>query len=183
MNNTDRLIAYFSKSLPPAVSNYSITEMELKGLTLATEAFRYLLKCTDFDVFTDHAAIPQILKSKHEPATNRIKRLLERLSNYSLNAQYVKGKSLVIADYLSRYPSKSQDVRECHDIAFVVTHSQARGTPNAVPNCTPAVPCNAPAVQSAGTVHQPRPRGRPRRDRTCSQDIPVADLQQNTPRP
>ena len=56
--NQERLIAYSSKSLPPAAANYSITELEFTGLAIAVMAFHYLLKCTNFDVFTDHAAIP-----------------------------------------------------------------------------------------------------------------------------
>ena len=63
-NNQERVIAYFSKSLPAAAANYSITELELTGLYIAVTAFRYLLKCTNFDVVTYHAAIPQMLRSK-----------------------------------------------------------------------------------------------------------------------
>ena len=44
----------------------------------------------------------QILKAKTEPASNRIMRLLDRLSAYSFNLYYLKGKDMVLADYLSR---------------------------------------------------------------------------------
>ena len=44
----------------------------------------------------------QILKAKTEPASNRIMRLLDRLSTYSFNLYYLKGKDMILADYLSR---------------------------------------------------------------------------------
>ena len=37
-----------------------------------------------------------------EPATNRIKRLMEILSSYSFNLYYIKGKDMVLSDFLSR---------------------------------------------------------------------------------
>ena len=72
-----RLIAYVSKRMPEATKNYSITELEMCGLTINIATFSHLLKRVDFDAVVDHSAIMYIMKSKMEPATNRIKRLLE----------------------------------------------------------------------------------------------------------
>ena len=119
----ERLLGYFSKALTRAAANYSITELELTGLYISVHAFRHLLKCTTFEVYTDHSAIPHIMKAKTEPATTRIKRLLERLSNYSMKVGYRKGTTMVVADFLSRNPQLSNDDL---DIAFVVTRSQAK---------------------------------------------------------
>ena len=44
-----------------------------------------------------------------EPATNRIKRLLEVLSYYSFNLYYIKGKDMVLSDFLSRKPGDKSD--------------------------------------------------------------------------
>ena len=115
----ERLIAYFSKALPSAARNYGITELELTGLETSVAAFKHLLKGTHFEVFTDHAAIPMIMKSKAEPATDRIKRLLEKLSNYSMTVSFRKGSSLVIADYLSRNPPPPEPTDD-HPIAFPI---------------------------------------------------------------
>ena len=59
------------------------------------------VKRVDFDVVVDHLAITHIMKSKMEPATTRMKRLLEVLSSYSFNLYYIKGKDMVLSDYLS----------------------------------------------------------------------------------
>ena len=80
-----KLIAYASKRMPGAEKNYSITELEMCGLAINIASFMHLLKRVDFDAIVDHLAIMHIMKSKMEPATNRIKRLLEVLSSYSFN--------------------------------------------------------------------------------------------------
>ena len=90
-----KLIAYASKRMPEAAKNYSITELEMCGLAINIAAFAHLLKRVDFDAIVDHLAIMHIMKSKMEPATNRIKRLLELLGSYSFNLYYMKGKDMV----------------------------------------------------------------------------------------
>ena len=72
-----RLIAYVSKRMPEAAKNYSISELEMCGLAINIATFSHLLRKVDFDAVVDHLAITHIMKSKMEPATNRIKRLLE----------------------------------------------------------------------------------------------------------
>ena len=46
--------------------------------------------------------LTHIIKSKAEPATTRIKRLLELISSYSFNLYYMKGKDMILSDFLSR---------------------------------------------------------------------------------
>ena len=89
VSNTRRKIqinrAYASKRLPEAARNYSITELELCGLAINIASFSHLLKRVDFDAIVGHLALTHIIKSKAEPATTRIKRLLEIISSYSFN--------------------------------------------------------------------------------------------------
>ena len=81
--------AYVSKRLPEAARNYSIMELELCGLAINIATFSHLLKRVDFDGIVDHLALTHIIKSKAEPATTRIKRLLELISSYSFNLYYI----------------------------------------------------------------------------------------------
>ena len=69
-----RLIAYMNKRMPEAAKNYSITELEMCGLAINIATFSHLLKRVDFDAVVDHLTIMHIMKSKMEPAINRIKR-------------------------------------------------------------------------------------------------------------
>ena len=79
-NGKPKLIACASKKLPEAVKSYSITELELCSLVINIASFSHLLKRVDFDAIVDHLALTHIIKSKAEPATPRIKRLLELIS-------------------------------------------------------------------------------------------------------
>ena len=94
-----KLIAYTSKSLPEAVRSYSITELELCGLAINIASFSHLLKRVDFDTIVDHLALTHIIKSKAEPASTGIKRVLELISSYSFNLYYMKGKDMILSDF------------------------------------------------------------------------------------
>ena len=113
-----KLIGYASKTLPEACSRYSVTELEMTGLLVNMNLWKNLLKHREFDAAVDHVAVTQIMKAKTEPATTRIMRLLDRLSTYSLNLYYVKGRDMILADYLSRHRNKDLDSSELIPISF-----------------------------------------------------------------
>ena len=113
-----RLIGYASKTLPEACSRYSVTELEMTGLLVNMNLWKNLLKHTEFDAAVDHVAVVQIMKAKTEPATTRIMRLFDRLSAYSFNLYYVKGRDIILSDYLSRNRQKDLDPSELIPISF-----------------------------------------------------------------
>ena len=117
-NGKPKLIAYASKGFPEAACNYSITELEMCGLAINIVSFAHLLRKVDFGAVVDHLAIIQIMRSKVEPATNRIKRLLEVLSAYSFNLYYIKGKDMILSNFLSRQDISDEDTREIISISF-----------------------------------------------------------------
>ena len=99
-NGKPKLIAYASKSLPETAKSYSITELESCGLAINIASFSHWLKRVDFDAIVDHLALTHIIKSKMELATTRIKRLLELINSYSFNLYCMKGKDMVLSDFL-----------------------------------------------------------------------------------
>ena len=117
-NGQARLIAYAGKKMPEAAKNYSITELEMCGLAMNIMTFSHLLKKVDFDTVVDHLAITHIMRSKAEPATTRIKRLIELLSPYSFNLYYIKGKDMVLSDFLSRQKTDESSPHEIIPISF-----------------------------------------------------------------
>ena len=119
-NGQPRLIAYASKRMPEAAKNYSITELEMCGLAMNIATFSHLLKKVDFDAIVDHLAITHIMRSKAEPATTRIKRLLELLSPYSFNLYYIKGKDMVLSDFLSRQQTDDSNPHQLIPISFLL---------------------------------------------------------------
>ena len=119
-NGQPRLIAYASKRMPEAAKNYSITELEMCGLAMNITTFLHLLKKVDFNVIVDHLAITHIMRSKAEPATTRIKRLLELLSPYSFNLYYIKGKDMILSNFLSRQQMDDSNLHELIPISFLL---------------------------------------------------------------
>ena len=156
-------IAYMSKRMLEASGNYSITELEIYGLAINIASFAHLVKRVDFDAVVDHLAIMHIMKSKMEPATNKIKRLLEILSSYSIILYYIKGKDMILSEFLSRQIEDDCDLYEIIPIFFnvreilqenclnitkdtymVQTRSQAKAQTNA-----PTTPSAKPVMQKA----------------------------------
>ena len=58
------------------------------------------------------------MRSKVELATNRNKRLLEILSAYSFHVYYIKGKDMILSDFLSRQDPGDEDTKEIIPISF-----------------------------------------------------------------
>ena len=90
----------------------------MTGLLVNMNLWKNLLKHCEFDTAVDHVAVTQILKAKTEPATTRIMRLLDRLAAYSFNLYYVKGRDMIMADYLFCHRTKDSDTSELIPISF-----------------------------------------------------------------
>ena len=98
-NRKPKLMAYASKRLPEAACNYSITDLEMCVLAINIASFAHLLRKVDFDAVVDHLAITHIMRSKVEPATTGITRLLEVLSLKLFNLYYIKVKDMILSDF------------------------------------------------------------------------------------
>ena len=114
------LVAYYSKRLPEAVANYSISELELTGVMANVAAFKHLLRNANFHLYCDHSALVHILKAKREPPTLRLKKLIENLSEYKFDIYFLKGKEMHISDFLSRHPDDEDSPNEIIPIAFML---------------------------------------------------------------
>ena len=106
--------------MPEAAKNYSITELEMCGLAMNITTFSHLLKKVDFGVIVDHLAITHIIRSKAETATTIIKRLLELLGPYSFKLYYIKGKGMVLSNFLSRQKMDDSNPHELIHISFTL---------------------------------------------------------------
>ena len=84
-NGKPNLTAYANKRLSEAARKYSITALEMCGLAINIASFAHSLKRVEFNAIVDHLSLMDIIKSKVELATTRIKRLLEVLHSYSFN--------------------------------------------------------------------------------------------------
>ena len=156
-----KLIAYVSKRMPEAAKKYSITKLEMCGLAINIASFAHLLKRVDFDTVVDNLVIAHIMKSKMEPGTNKIKRLLEILSSYSFKFYYIKGKDMVLSDFLSRQIKDDSNPHEIIQISFNMKKIQKENYQNMVKDTymvqtrsQAKAQANAPTVQSTKPVIQ-----------------------------
>ena len=156
-----KLVGYYSKRLKECCTRYSITELELTGMTINISGFKYLLARRYFKVIVDHRALIYIWKAKTEPKTDRLKKLLEVCMGYNFDVSYEKGATMHCADFLSRHPDNDDTDRSQvipisfeahvpdwdaraehshldHEQLMVMTRNmqKATGTPLVVPNFT-----------------------------------------------
>ena len=96
------VISYHSKRLPQSAKNFGITELELTGLLVNIHGFMQLLCNRYFEVLVYHKAIEYMIKSKTESPTTRLKTLLLKLSEYTIDLKYQKGSEMHTSDALSR---------------------------------------------------------------------------------
>ena len=109
------MIGYHSKRLPPSAKNFGVTELELTGLLVNIHGFMQLLCNRYFEVLVDHKAIEYMIKSKTESPTTRLKTLLLKLSEYTIDLKYQKGSEIHTSDTLSRL-QKIADTPDNKDI-------------------------------------------------------------------
>ena len=131
------------------------------SLAINIASFTHLLKRVDFDAVVDHLVITHIMKSKMEPATNRIKRLLEVLSSYSFNLYYIKGKDMILSDFLSRQIEDDSNPHEIIPISFNIWdilqesyHSMVMDTYNVQMRAQAKAQANAPTAVDTQPITQ-----------------------------
>ena len=96
------VIGYHSKRLPKSAKNFGITELERTRLLVNIHGFIQLLCDRYFEVLVDHKAIKYMVKSKTESPTTRLKTLLLKLSEYTIELKYQKGSEMHTYDTLSQ---------------------------------------------------------------------------------
>ena len=94
------VIGYHSKRLKSA-KNFGVTKLELTGLLVNIHRFMQLLCNRYFEVLVNHKAIEYMVKSKTESPTTRLKTLLLKLSEYTIELKYQKGSEMHTSDTLS----------------------------------------------------------------------------------
>ena len=92
--------AYFSRQLRGAEHRYSATELEALALTETVNHFSYYLYGREFQAFTDHKPLEQLLTS---PRLNpRLQRMSYKLQQWLMEIRYIPGAQNTLADALSR---------------------------------------------------------------------------------
>ena len=82
--------------------HFGVTELELTGLLVNIHGFMQLLHNRYFEVLVDHKVIKYMIKSKTESPTMRLRTLLLKLSEYTIDLKYQKGSEMHTSNILSR---------------------------------------------------------------------------------
>ena len=103
-------MAFKSKALTPADTNYSVGEQELLAVVHACETWSCYLEGREFTVVTDPS--PNTFFDTKPLIGGRLTRWAERLSKFAFIWQYGPGR-LNVADPFSRLPSVTDSVICC----------------------------------------------------------------------
>jgi transposase InsO family protein len=116
-NGALKPVAYASRSLSSAETNYAMIELECLSVVYACEKFKQYLFGRTFNVVTDHKPLIPIFKKPLSKTPLRIQRLLLRLQPFSFTATYQPGQSAnhSTADALSRDPLAVPDALDVED--------------------------------------------------------------------
>ena len=87
-------IAYASRSLTPAESNYTQIEKELLAIVFACQKFHQYIYGFPTKVQSDHKPLESIVNKPFHMVSARLQRMLLKLQNYDLSVKYVKGERL-----------------------------------------------------------------------------------------
>ena len=90
---------------------YSINKLELLAVVWAIEKFRNSVYRTQFEVVSDHKALTAILEGNGAIKTysSRLTCWIDRLLQFQFTVKHEPGRTLGMADYLSRHPSPSNN--------------------------------------------------------------------------
>lgn len=116
-NGKCRPMACCSRRLSDAETRYAKIEKEcLAGVWACKQFEKYLYGLDSFRLITDHKTLVPLINSKDlDNVPLRCQRLLMRLMRYSCIAECASGKTLAIADAISRGPDHTTESTDSHN--------------------------------------------------------------------
>ncbi|GES79037.1 enzymatic polyprotein, putative [Rhizophagus clarus] len=109
----ERVIAYASRSLTGAETNYAITNLECLAVVWAVQHFHKFLIERKFEIITDHAALKGLMNAKI-PKGRRARWIME-LQQYDCEMIHRNGKENKNADALSRMKYENSNKRKSNE--------------------------------------------------------------------
>jgi len=141
----ERVVAYASRKLSRAETNYCVTRRELLAVVHFVKHFKHYLLGRRFTVRTDHAAL-QWLKKIPEPVGQQA-RWIGFLEEFEFDIVHRPGHRHQNADALSRRPCRSGC---CEEVAATVV--EAEGTASSV-DATPVVTADITATSTTSSLN------------------------------
>lgn len=106
-------ISFASRSLTACERNYSQIEKEMLSILFACTKFKFFIYGRTVRVINDHKPLLGIMKKEiHKIASAKLQRMKLKLLNFDILLEHAPGKTIQLADYLSRYMRKTEDKEE-----------------------------------------------------------------------
>ncbi|XP_031777336.1 uncharacterized protein LOC116415882 [Nasonia vitripennis] len=166
----DKPIAFYSRILKNAETNYSTIEKELLARVDSAAQFRHALYGRRFTFMTDHK--PLVWLHNLKDPTTRLKRFYFKLSEFDYNIVYKEGKTNYVADALSRNPPSLEPDGKIFVLTLASSESDEIFTPADMPSTSCRVFLFAPNSKVPIIKHT-RKRNVIRSDSTKSATTPV----------
>ena len=116
---------FASRTLSRAEENYAQIEKELLAVVFAMERFDHYTYGRHVTVESDHRPLEVILKKPIVMAPKRLQRMLLRLQRYTFQLKYTPGIQVLIADALSRAPTRREEESDQADLEAVCAVADA----------------------------------------------------------
>ena len=106
----DRPIAFASKTLTDAERQYTNIDHKCFSVCFGLEKFHTYIDGRHITEHNDHKPLKMIQKKPIHPASPCLQTMLVCLQKYNYTIQYKPGKEMVLADHLSRFPSRKENM-------------------------------------------------------------------------
>lgn len=123
----EKIVGMASRCLTPTETRYSNIERECLAVVYGLEKFEYYLLGRQVIVESDHSPLEQIFKKSLAETPSRLQRFILRCLKFDIQVKYKPGKSIPVADALSRicFPtnntSNTLQEPEVHFIAATIS--------------------------------------------------------------
>ncbi|KAK9143502.1 hypothetical protein Syun_012902 [Stephania yunnanensis] len=143
-------VAYASRQLKIHEKNYPTHDFELAAVVFALKIWRHHLYGERFTLYTDHKSLKYLFTQKE--LNMRQCRWLEFLKDYDFSLEYHPGKANVVADALSRIPTRNVETIRCHMThEYGLLEAAARPSQSDVANDTEVRICAQVRLQTVST--------------------------------
>lgn len=106
-------IAYASRSLSETEQRYAQIEKELLAIIFSCRKFHHYIYGREVIIKTDHKPLIGLMEKEiYKIPSGKLQRMCLRLLNYNVKLEYLPGKYMYIADYLSRNPLNLKPAEE-----------------------------------------------------------------------
>lgn len=123
----DRPVAYVSRALNKSEINYAQIEKEALAIKFACNKFHQYIYGKNVTIHTDHKPLEMIFKKPIFSAPPRLQRILLDVIRYSPKIEYHKGKTMFVADALSRdCNNPTCNVTEDVEVLVILSMSNTR---------------------------------------------------------